>query len=220
MFLALLILPLLLIILSHHFFPSSYLFSSLYKIIFLFPVAYRVFWQKKGFKPSLGLHFSWRVFKQHIWQVMGFGLLFMGVYLGVFLVVGQFLDLETIAAQLQETIALDVTNLIFIGLYIIIVNSLLEEFFWRGFLFYEMRRRMGPWLAHGLTGLGFSLHHVIFFYEWFSLPFILLATVGLIGYAIIMNLLFEKYELFSCWVIHAFADVAQILIAFRVFGVL
>ncbi|MFO7710812.1 MAG: CPBP family intramembrane glutamic endopeptidase [Candidatus Woesearchaeota archaeon] len=216
----LLVLPLLIIFISRIFFPSTYLFSSIYKIIFLFPIAYRLF-SGKSVKEAISKHFSIKTLRKNVVQVTGIGLILSGIYIGAFYVAKGLIDMGEIVSRLQETISADATSMIFIGLYIIVLNSLLEEFFWRGFLFDEFRKRFPYWISHLATGIGFSLHHVIFYYNWFSIPVFLAVTFGLVGYAIIMNLVFERYkDLFSCWVIHAFADVAQIYIAFTVFGII
>ncbi|MFP4423730.1 MAG: CPBP family intramembrane glutamic endopeptidase [Candidatus Woesearchaeota archaeon] len=216
----LLVLPLLIIFISREFFPSTYVFSSLYKIIFLFPIAYRIFSGKKV-KEAISKHFLIKTLRRNILHVTGIGLLLSGTYIGAFYVAKGMIPMEEIASRLHETISLDGTSIIFVGVYIIVLNSLLEEFFWRGFLFDEFRKSFPYWVSHLATGVGFSLHHVVFYYNWFSVPVFLVVTLGLIGYAIIMNMVFQRYgDLFSCWVIHAFADVAQIYIAFTVFGVI
>lgn len=217
LFLALLILPPFVIFTSRELFSANYLFSSIYKIIFLFPLVYRVWIEKKSIKQGIVEHFSFSTLKKHIVPVVSIGVFLATVYIGSFMLFKGFLDLEGIAIKLQEVMDLNVTNLIFIGLYIILINSLLEEYFWRGFMFDKLRGLVSPWLAYALTGVAFSFHHVVFYYNWFTPLFFWLVTIGLIGYAVIMNYIFSRYkDLFSCWVIHAFADVVQIYIAFTV----
>lgn len=212
--LALLILPPIVIFLTKYFLPSNYIFSSLYKIIFLFPIFYRVYTEKKSIKGAVSEHFSIKIFKQKILYSLFIGIGLFLVYFGAFLLFRHFLDFEEIKMQLGGIINLG--NLVFIGLYIVIMNSLLEEFFWRGFIFDKLRSNRI--FAYIVTGVAFSFHHVIFYYNWFNVPLFIVVTLGLILYAMFMNYIFEKFrDLFSCWIIHAFADVAQITIAFIVF---
>ena len=214
----LLILPPFIILLSRHFFSSNYFFSSIYKIIFLFPLFFRLFIEKKTLKQSFAQDFSLERLKKNIFPMIITGIVLVGVYLSSFFIFKNSLDLSLIATKLQGLISLNPSNLIFIGLYIIIVNSLLEEYFWRGFMFQELRNIVKPWLAYALTGIAFSFHHVMFYYNWFNLTFFLVVTIGLILYAVIMNFLLERYrDLFSCWIVHAFVDVVQIFIAFSIF---
>lgn len=216
----LLILPLLLIILMRQFFQVNYLLSSSYKIIFLSPLFYRSVIDKKTFKSSLFENFSFERFKKNIFIVIGVGIGLAAIYLMNYLVIRQFLRGETIVSQLNQLASINKRNILFIGLYIILFNSILEEFFWRGFLFKELRELINPWMAHTLTGIGFSFHHIIFFIGWFELPFLMLATSGLIAFAIVMNFILERYDLFSCWLIHGLVDTVQVFIAFRIFGII
>lgn len=216
--LTLVILPPFVIFLSRELFDLNYLTSSLYKVIFLTPFLYRVWIEKKTIKQGFLEHFSWATFKKNYGKLFLFGLGLAGIYGGSFLVFKNYLDLEYIADNLQAVMDLNLSNLIFIGLYIIFVNSLLEEYFWRGFLFDKLTHLATPWLAYALTGIAFSFHHVVFYYNWFSPTFFWLATIGLIGYAVIMSYVFSRYrDLYSCWLVHAMVDVIQISIAFFIF---
>lgn len=218
--LLLLLFPLVLILLVRELSKPDYLISSFYKLIFLSPLFVRLFLDKKRFRESLFEGFSSEIFKKNILIVSGIGMGLAAVYLTTYLLLGQSLRMEAIVSQLNQLASINRTNIFFIGLYLILFNSILEEFFWRGFLFKELRELIGPWTAHALTAIGFSLHHIVFFFYWFDLPFLMLATLGLIAFALVMNLVFERYDLFSCWFIHAFADIIQVFIAFRIFGII
>lgn len=123
--------------------------------------------------------------------------------------------------KLEDVASIGIGNLFLIGLYIIVINSLIEEYFWRGFLFEKLSALINPWAVYALTGVGFSLHHIMFYYDWFSVSIFLLVTSGLVAYAMIMNYIFYRFrDLFSCWLIHAFADSAQIFIAFKIFDLI
>ena len=52
-----------------------------------------------------------------------------------------------------------------------VVNSLLEEYYWRWFVFGQMRRFLPPAAAIAVSSLAFALHHVIvlaFYFGWRS----------------------------------------------------
>jgi len=177
--------------------------------------------EKKSFKQALFQNFSFSTFKKNILTLSILGIIFASIYLVSFFVFQNWLDVATIINKLKNLININLENLIFVGLYIIIFNSLLEEYFWRGFLFAKLDKLIKPWQAYLITGIAFSFHHVMFYYNWFNLGFFLLATLGLTIYAMIMNYVFKKYQdLFSCWYVHIFADVAQIFIAFKIFNLI
>lgn len=219
--LILMILPPIFIVLSQRFFEANYIFSSTYKIIFLSPVIFRLIVEKKKIKESFTQHFSLKTFKKSIILAISIGALLASIYIISFYLFKDYLNLQNTVDQLKEMASIDVSNIIFIGLYIIVINSLLEEFFWRGFLFNKLNILIKPWKAYLLTGVAFSFHHIVFYYNWFSPLFFILITVGLTGYAIIMNIIFQyKKDLFTCWIIHACADMAQIFIALKIFQII
>lgn len=213
----LMILPVIIFFLTKNFFQGSYILSSFYKIIFLFPLFFGIFIEKKTLKKSLFQDFDFKTFKSNFFILLGIGILFAFIYFIAFLIFRDFISLEEITSGLKDSISLNITNLIFIGAYIIFINSLLEEYFWRGFIFKKLSDSLKPLSAYLLSGIAFSFHHIMFYYNWFSPLFFILVTLGLVFYAMIMNFIFNKYkDLFSCWFVHIFADIAQIAIAFIV----
>ncbi len=216
----LMILPPFIILLSRYLFNANYLFSSIYKLIFLFPIIYAVYIERKTLKKSLTENFSFNTFKKNILLLTLIGITLAGIYLISFFIFQNYIDLQSIVSKLQETASINTTNIIFIGLYIIILNSLLEEYFWRGFLFNKLNK-INPIIAYITTGIAFSFHHVMFYYNWFNITFFIIVTLGLTVYAIIMNYIFYKTkDLFSCWYVHIFADIVQIFIGLKIFGIL
>lgn len=214
----LILLPPFAIFLSRFFFESNYFFSSLYKLIFLFPIVFAVYFEKKRLKTALFENFSINSFKKHLRISLVLGLLLATIYLLSFFIFKSYLDLEFVKEKLSLLIDLDAKKLIFVGAYIIIINSLLEEFFWRSFLFAKFKTIAPKALAYFIPALAFSFHHVMFYYNWFTLPFFITVTIGLIAYSLIMNKIFDySKDLFSCWLIHALVDIVQITIAFVIF---
>ena len=153
--------------------------------------------------------------------MLGVGIFLALIYFSAYFIFRNYLNLEFIGNNLNELASIDATNIIFIGLYIIFINSLLEEFFWRGFIFKETSNLINAPLTYLITGIAFSFHHVMFYYTWFSFPFLSLVTIGLIGFAMIVNFIFQKYnDLYSCWLIHGMVDIVQIVIALMIFNVI
>jgi len=216
-FILIVITPIILL-LSRQVLPNNYLASSIYKIIFLSPLLYRFFIERKTFKQSLSENFSIKKFKENAYLMLFIGVILALIYISSFFIFRDYLDLENISEKLNQLISLNVNNLIFIGLYIIFINSLLEEFFWRGFIFEKLDKLINTKKAYFFSAVAFSFHHVMFYYDWFNITFFLLVTLGLIIYAAIMNFIFAKYrDLFSCWLVHIIVDIVQIFIAFKLF---
>lgn len=219
--LLLVIFPPILIVLSHTFFPSNYFFSSIYKIIFLAPLFFNIYVEKKSFKQALLKDFSFSDFRRNFFRMFIVGFILSIVYLSGFFIFKDFIDFKLITEKINELATINLNNIVFIGLYIIIFNSILEEYFWRSFIFAELHKTIRPSLAYIISAVAFSFHHVVFFYSWFTPIFFILITVGLITYALIMNFIWNKYrELFSCWLPHAMVDIVQVFIAWQVFSLI
>jgi CAAX protease family protein len=94
----------------------------------------------------------------------------------------------------QELGADESTSLAIItGIFVIAIAPLVEEFFFRGFLYQAFRNRIGVWAAAGASGLIFGAIH---FKPEFLVP---LAALG-----ILLAWLFEKTgSLWPCIAVHA-----------------
>jgi len=173
---------------------------------------------KKTFKRSISENFSIRTFKKNWAKLLKLSLVIAATYLVSYLILKENINLSNITAGLNNLASITPTNIIAIGIYIILINSLLEEFFWRGFIFKELDQLTPPILTHIITGVAFSFHHILFYYTWFDLGLILIATAGLALFAIIMNIIFQRYkDLFSCWFVHGLVVIIQIYITLNIF---
>ncbi len=151
--------------------------------------------------------------------------LFLGV--GVFIVImGTYfslrnvLDLSGITVALQSNIGVSKNNFVFVSLYISFVNSLLEEFFFRGFAFLSLKKFTSRSLAYSISSIAFALYHIAMMLGWFSIVTFVLVMMGLVVGGIIFNFLNEKNEdIYSSWMVHMFANFAINVIGFILFGI-
>ena len=74
------------------------------------------------------------------------------------------------------------TRFVVTGLLLSTAHSLLEEYYWRWFVFGLMKRHLPPWAAVILSGLAFMAHHVVIvsvYFPWnLAIPFSLGVAVG------------------------------------------
>ena len=150
---------------------------------------------------------------------MTIGAVFGAVQLIAYFFLKEHLLSENLVAELNGYVSIDAGNILFVGLYIIVFNSLMEEFFWRGFMFKELRGLTNSWIAHACTGIAFPAYHIMFCCNWFSTAIIVLVITAMVGFTILMNLVFRKYkDLFSCWLIHVLVNTVQIIVALKIFS--
>ncbi len=102
------------------------------------------------------------------------------------------------------------------ALFLSLVNSMVEEFYWRWFVYGRMRRLTGVWPAHLLAGAAFAAHHVVVATQFFPVGWGILfgSAVGLGGVA--MSILYERQGTLSgAWACHLVADLGIMAIGYR-----
>jgi len=105
-----------------------------------------------------------------------------------------------------------------LALFYSLLHSLLEEYYWRWYVFGELRRWTGDWIAIGLSSLGFMAHHVIVLGIYFGDAWWLTAMLSLsvaIGGAVWAWLYRRSGNLAGPWLSHALVDAAIMLIGYQ-----
>lgn len=139
-------------------------------------------------------------------------LLGVGVYVlivGAYFVLRPFYDFSTITTQLAAGEGVHAGNFLYVGTYIAIVNSLLEELFFRGFAFLTLRRYLKNGVACCISALAFALYHVGMTVGWFSPVLFALALLGLFVGGCLFNALDWRSEsIWASWMLHFCANAA------------
>lgn len=145
-------------------------------------------------------------------------LLGAGLYLlilGAYFLIGPYFDFSQIAGALTANAGVTRDNFLFVSLYISFINSFLEEFFFRGFVFTNLKRLSGRESAYLFSAVAFSLYHVAMMTGWFSPLLFLLVMAGLAAGGVIFNWLNEKLDtIYASWLTHMFANFAINTIGF------
>ena len=144
------------------------------------------------------------------------GVMFAGVFLGFLLLRGQ-LDLTRIRERLMAKEGLTKGNCLFVFGYIILVNSFLEEAFFRGFLGHSLPK---PWgIAFG--SLCFAVYHIGILDTWVSIGMLVLMTAGLAAVGAVLHLICDRFDsVKASWLVHGGANLAINAIGcYVIFGV-
>ena len=151
------------------------------------------------------------------------GLLALGAFVGIlggYALLAPWLDLSAIPGNLAAKEGLTAATFPLAALYISFVNSLLEEFFFRGFAFLTLRETGNTKLAWGFSALAFALYHVCIMGSWFHpvLFFLLTAALGAAG--LLFNWLDRRGSLWPAWLVHMAANLAINTIGMHLLGIL
>ena len=103
------------------------------------------------------------------------------------------------------------------GLFYSLAHSFLEEYYWRWFVFGQLRRLISPTAAIVVSGLAFSAHHVIVlatYFGCFSVATVLFTLAIAIGGAFWAWLYQRSGSLYGPWLSHLLIDAGIFVIGY------
>ncbi len=141
--------------------------------------------------------------------------------LGGYFLLKDIFDFSSITTSLTNNIGVTGKNFIFVSLYISFVNSLLEEFFFRGFAFITLKNITSRKFAYLFSAAVFAIYHIAMMIGWFSLDVFLIIMAGLFAGGLIFNYLNERSStVYPSWLVHMFANFAINTVGFILFEII
>ena len=171
--------------------------------------------ERRQFLPMLALK------KKGIVLALLLGVGIYAVIVGGFLLTRGIIDYSNVTSTLTDGMGITADNFLYVSLYISLMNSFLEEFFFRGYGFITLKRLSNRTFACLFSASMFAVYHVGMLWGMFSFPVLLLLLVGLVAGGCIFNFLNEKTDtLYPSWFTHMFANFAINTVGFILFGIL
>ena len=132
-----------------------------------------------------------------------------------------FISLDNIQDILSDNLNVSKSNFLYVAIYISFINSLLEEFFFRGFIFLNLNKTISRPKAYGVSAFAFAIYHVAILSNWFSPMIYIISMLGLFIGGLIFNWLDERNEnLYSSWLVHMFANFAINTVGFIMYNII
>ncbi|MBO5211213.1 MAG: CPBP family intramembrane metalloprotease [Clostridia bacterium] len=158
--------------------------------------------------------------KKGILTALSLGVGVYAVVVGAYFAFRGIFDFSALTSSLTSTTGVNKNNFIFVAVYISFANSLLEEFFFRGFAFLTLKGVSNRVLAYVVSSTFFAVYHIAMMIGWFAWPVILLSMIGLFVGGVIFDFMNEKYNnIYLSWLIHMFANFATNTIGFILFSI-
>ena len=149
-------------------------------------------------------------------------LLGIGVYvviLGGYFLMRNIIDFSQVTSTLTEGMGITAKNFIYVSLYISLMNSFLEEFFFRGFGFITLKKYTTRKFAYIFSTTLFAIYHVGMLVDMFNFWTLLLLLLGVGIGGCIFNYLNELNDnIYPSWFVHMFANFAINTVGFILFG--
>ena len=149
------------------------------------------------------------------------GLAIFGVILGGYFALRGVIDFSGVTASLTSGMGITAENFVWVAIYISIMNSFLEEFFFRGFGFITLKKYVNIKFAYFFSPVLFAIYHVGMLVGMFHPAVLALIMFGLIVGGLIFNALNDKLgNIYPSWLTHMAANFAINTIGFILFGIL
>ena len=146
--------------------------------------------------------------------------LFLGLLMSAVILAGYYLVLRSTidpAPLLAKVDALGLRQGYWImALFISLLHSFFEEYYWRGFVLSELRNWIpGILVLSVVSGMIFGIHHIFAMLSLFSWPVLSFCVLGtMLAGGIWSWLRLRGYSIWDCYLSHLFADLAVMWIGY------
>lgn len=160
-------------------------------------------------------------FPRHQDLVMGsgLGLLMFSLIIGGYGFIGQqLIDPSTVQESARQIGLGDWQIFAAFAVYFTLINSLIEEYIWRWFVHQKCEELISGWAAVGLAALCFTLHHIVALHAYVQNPqVVMVGSLGVFLAGALWSWWFLRFRsLWSCYISHAWADLAIALVGWRI----
>ena len=151
--------------------------------------------------------------------LLSFGI--YGIIIGAYRLTANWIDYSHITETLTSTIAVKKENFLYVSIYISLINSFLEEIFFRGYCYLTLRNHMSEKISCFFSAGLFALYHGGMLDGWFSILIYLL----MLGLLFLAGLFFNKLDqksgsILPSWLPHMFANFGINTIGFILFKII
>lgn len=197
----------------------KYLIKISIKICFFLLLPMIFFLVNKEARSDFKQLFRFR--KKGFLKALLLGVSVFAVILGGYFLTRNVIDFSNVTKSLTEGMGITADNFIYVFVYIAVVNSFLEEFFFRGYGFITLKKYTNRKFAYVFSSCVFAVYHVGMLLEMFHIGILFLLLLGLIVGGCIFNFLNESTNnVYPSWFVHMSANLAINTIGLILFGMI
>ncbi len=183
----------------------------------MWTIVFPICWQR--FIEHQPIDFNLTKSRSGLWVGISLGLGMFGIILGSYYAIGRYwLDISDLRARVDR-MQMNVPLMVFgFGTFQTFVNSFVEEYVWRWFVFQKCEALVGKRVAIWLSALFFTLHHVILLIAYCNdLNLVAIGSMAVFLAGVIWARCFAiDRSLLPCYISHLAADLALQLISWQV----
>lgn len=205
------ILPIVLIVTSLVLQLQGFLGYSLYKIAFIAPPLLYCLKYNVSLRRTIWRFEHWQ---NGILPSVILGVVSITVFWFLYaLLAPKFINETVLVQNMKSQFSVSLTTIAFIAPFTILINSFIEESFYRGFIFGQLQS-YNRYVAYGLSAFCFTVQHLLFTYHWVGIQLLIIGSIALGIFALVTAYLYRTYNtIVAPWVLHIFGDIAMIGVA-------
>ena len=127
---------------------------------------------------------------------------------------------DRLAARLRAMHCATPARFLALAAFLSVAHSFLEEYYWRWFVYGNLRRHISRRWAVGLSGVAFAAHHAVILVAFIPpghMPLVALFTAAVAAAGMVWAVLYERHDsLPAVWASHLLADVALMGVGYAV----
>lgn len=159
--------------------------------------------------------------KRDLIKGFGIGITILAFLLGAYFLLRNRIDFSIITGKLTSDTGVSRENFIYVSIYISVVNSLLEELFFRALGFIALKKSSSRIFAYLFSAFTFAVYHSGMTSGYFNAGIFLFTLFGLFVGGIIFNFLDDKSEtVYASWLTHMFANLGINTVGMILFGII
>ncbi len=180
-------------------------------------VIFPIYWQRSIDRQPM--RFNLTTSKNGVWVGILLGLVMLGLILGSYYSIGQhWLNIAEIRARFDR-LQMNAPLMVFgFGTFQTLVNSAIEEYVWRWFVYQKCELLVGKKIAVWLSAIFFTLHHIILMiaygHDW---KLVVIGTIAVFLAGVIWARCFAIYRsIIPSYISHLAADLALQIVSWQV----
>lgn len=148
-----------------------------------------------------------------------------GLFIGLFIVIGMLVLMDTAlgtavrrSSEMVRGKVIEIGIMQYywsFGLFLAVFHSLIEEYYWRWFVYGQLRNICRPGTAHLAAAVAFASHHLVVLWQFFPPTIALLFGAGVCAGGVLWSVMYEREKtLAGVWLSHILVDLGILAVGY------